>query len=146
MSRKTLAVTAVLVGLILSVGALAQAGGGWGGRGGQGRMYDPKTVATVSGTIESVAMVEKGQGHGVHATLKTDQGTIEVDLGPSSYVDAQLVKIAAGDAVAVTGSKITRGDRPVIIAAEVTKGGEVLKLRDATTGVPLWSRGGGQGK
>lgn len=146
MSRKTLITAALLLGSVLSAGVFAQAGGGWGGNGGHGRKYDSNTVETVKGTIESVAMVEKGKGHGVHATLKTDQGTIEVDLGPSFYVDAQPVKISAGDAVTVTGSKIARGDRSVIIAAEVTKGGEALKLRNASTGVPLWSRGGGQGR
>jgi len=146
MNRKALAVMAVLAGLVLTVGAIAQAGGGWGGNGGKGRVYDPKTVATVSGTVESVAMVENGHGQGVHATVKTAEGSMEIDLGPSFYVDAQPVKLAAGDSVTVTGSKITRGDRPVIIAAEVTKGGQVLKLRDPSTGVPLWSRGGGWSK
>ncbi len=146
MNGKSLAVAAVLVGLVLSVGAIAQAGGGWGGRGGKGRMYDPTTVATVSGTVESVAEVQMGRGQGVHVTVKTAEGSLEVDLGPSFYVDAQPVKLAAGDAVTVTGSKIMRGGSAVIIAAEVTKGGQVLKLRDSATGVPLWSRGGGWSK
>lgn len=146
MNRKGFAVMAVLVGLVLSVGAIAQAGGGWGGRGGKGRMYDPTTVATVTGTVESVAKVQMGRGQGVHVTVKTAEGSLEVDLGPSFYVDAQPVKLAAGDAVTVTGSKIMRGGRAVIIAAEITKGGQVLKLRDPATGVPLWSRGGGWSK
>ena len=92
---------AVLAGMVVSLGAIAQAGGGWGGRGGKGRMYDPKTVATVSGTVESVAKVQVGRGQGVHLTIKT---------------------------------------------AEITKGGQVLKLRDPATGVPLWSRCGGGSK
>ncbi len=143
MRRNVLAATVVVMALILSVCAPAQSSGARGGNGGKKRMYDPKTVETVIGTVESVARVQMGRGQGIHATVKTAEGSLEVDLGPSFYVDAQPVKLAAGDAVTVTGSKITRDDRPVIIAAEVTRGGQVLKLRDPATGIPLWSRGGG---
>ena len=40
--------------------------------------------------------------------------------------------IAPGDKVEVTGSRITYEGKPTIIAAEVKKGGQVLKLRDAS--------------
>jgi hypothetical protein len=47
------------------------------------------------------------------------------------------VKIAAKNKVEVKGSRITFGGKPVIIAAEVKKGDEVLKLRD-DAGFPVW--------
>jgi hypothetical protein len=48
------------------------------------------------------------------------------------------VKIEAKDKVEVKGSKITFGGKPAIIAIEVKKGDEVLKLRD-DAGFPVWS-------
>jgi len=49
---------------------------------------------------------------------------------------------APGDKVEVTGSRITYEGQPTIIAGEVKKGEQVLKLRDAA-GVPAWA---GQGR
>ena len=120
--------------------------GGWGPGGGYGRMYDPKTVETIKGEVTKVDYVTplKGMGHGVHLLLKTEQGMIHVHLGPAWYVENQDVKIAPKDRVEVKGSRVTIEGTPVVIAAEVRKGDEVLSLRD-DNGVPRWAgwrRGG----
>jgi hypothetical protein len=115
-------------------------GGGWGPGGQYGRMYDPKTVETVSGEVAGVQQMApmKGMGPGVHLTLKTEKGTVDVHLGPAWYIERQDVKIAAGDKIEVKGSRITFDGKPAIIAAEVRKGDGVLVLRDAN-GVPMWA-------
>ena len=122
------------------------AGMGRGMDGGKGynRMYDPKTVETVSGEVESVNQATSGRrmALGVHLTLKTEKETIAVHLGPSWYLDKQGITLAAKDKVEVTGSRITYEGQPTIITGEVKKGGQVLKLRDAA-GVPAWA---GQGR
>jgi hypothetical protein len=109
-----------------------------------GRNYDPNTVVTVNGTVARVKAFEGRNGKGIHATLDTADGAIDVHLGPEWYLRQQKVQVGAGDKVSVTGSRITFDDRPAIIAAEVTKGGETLKLRDVKSGVPYWSRRGGR--
>jgi len=86
----------------------------------------------------------KGQGHGVHLTLQTEKQTISVHLGPDWYIDKQTPHIEANDTITVTGSRVTVGGKPAIIAAQVKKGNEVLKLRD-DNGVPAWSRAGQRG-
>ena len=113
--------------------------GGWGPGTQYNRMYDPKTVETISGEVASVDRITpaKGMSGGVHMNVKTDKETISVHLGPSWYLENQDVKIAAKDKVEVKGSRITFGGKPVIIAAEVKKGDEVLKLRD-DAGFPVW--------
>ena len=83
--------------------------------------------------------------YGVHFTLKTEKETIPVHLGPSWYMEEQAVSFAPGDKVEVTGSRITYQGQPTIIAAEVKKGGQVLKLRDAA-GVPVWAGAGPGGR
>jgi hypothetical protein len=48
------------------------------------------------------------------------------------------VKIEPKDKVEVRGAKATIAGKQAIIAAEVKKGDEVLKLRD-DSGFPVWS-------
>jgi hypothetical protein len=137
---------------LLSTGCLdvawAQGGPGAGMGGGQGRMasgrmYDPQTVETVAGEVVSVDRVAWGRrGQGVHLTLNTGKETLSVHLGPSWYVDQQAVKIAAKDRIQVTGSRVDFQGKKALVAAEVKKDGQVLKLRDAQ-GIPAWA---GQGR
>jgi hypothetical protein len=140
----------VVLILTLSVGfaqeILAQGGMKWKGSGGWGmgstysRMYDTKTVETVSGEVVSVdTMVPmKGMSNGVHLNLKTDKGTISVHLGPAWFIEKQDITIEPKDRVEVKGSRITLEGKPALIAAEVKKGDEVLMLRDEK-GFPFWS-------
>ena len=112
------------------------------------RNYDPKTVETIEGKVLSVEKTTptKNRGYGVHLILQTDKETIPVHLGPARYIDKQTPKIEANDTITVTGSRVTVDGKPAIIAAQIKKGNEVLKLRD-DNGVPVWSRGprgGGQ--
>ncbi|HEY3358480.1 MAG TPA: DNA-binding protein [Polyangia bacterium] len=132
----------VVVTLLTSV-TLAQHGGGWGPLGQHGKLYDPKSVVTTHG---SVTVVERftplpGMGPGIHMTVETKQGLVDVHLGPAWYVEQQAPKLAVGDRVAVTGSRITLDGKPTIIAAAVSKGGATLRLRDVDSGVPVWSGG-----
>jgi hypothetical protein len=146
--RLALAIASILA-LTLTSAALAQRGqgvigsGGMGGRMG-GRMYDPQTVTTVSGEVVSADTVSgpRGRYQGLHLTLKTATETIAVHLGPSWYFDQQKITFAPKDTIEITGSRVTLEGKPVIIAAQVKKGGQTLKLRDAN-GIPVWA---GQGR
>jgi hypothetical protein len=104
-----------------------------------GRVYDPKSVETIRGEVVRVEKIpwRKGKGHGVHLIVRTDKETIPVHLGPAWYVDAQPLEVEAKDQVEVRGSRVTVQGQPAIIAAEITKGEQSLKLRDEA-GVPLW--------
>jgi hypothetical protein len=131
-----------------ATGSLAQRGPGmmWRGSGGWGpgsqynRMYDPKTVETITGEVTSVDSITPGKGMrgGVHMNVKTEKETISVHLGPSWFIENQDVKIEPKDKVEVKGAKITFAGKPTVIAAEVTKGNDVLKLRD-DRGFPVWA-------
>jgi hypothetical protein len=145
--KKLIAVTAALATLLLTLSpvALAQGmkwrgSGGWGPGAAYGRMYDPKTVDTVTGEVIKVDRITpmRGMSGGVHLVLKTDKGDVSVHLGPQWYLENQDVKIEPKDTVEVTGSRVTVQGQPALIAAEVKKGDQVLKLRD-TAGTPVWA-------
>ena len=147
MSRKGIVglVVAVSILLVVSV-ALAQPWKGWRGSGGWGmgsqynRMYNPATVETVSGTVQSVDKVtpRKGMYYGIHLMVKSDKETISVDLGPGWYIERLDIKIEEGDKVEVKGSRVTISGKPAIIAAEIKKGDDTLVLRDGA-GIPAWA-------
>jgi hypothetical protein len=106
------------------------------------RNYDPKTVETIQGKVASVEKApSKGRSHGVHLTVQTEKETISVHLGPDWYIDKQTPHIEANDTVTVTGSRMNIDGKPALIAAQVKKGDEVLKLRDEN-GIPAWRRAG----
>ncbi len=129
--------------LALTTSVLAGPGmgmGGWGAGTKYGKLYNTQTVETVSGEVVKVDKIKpmKGMSYGIHIVLKTEKGDIPVHLGPAWYINNQDMEVAAGDKVEVKGSRVEFGGKPVIIAAEVKKGDETLKLRD-DDGLPMWA-------
>jgi hypothetical protein len=102
-------------------------------------------VETLSGEVVSVDKLTGPRGGaGVHVTLKTDKAeTVAVHLGPAWYLDKQSLTVKQGDKLTVRGSRVSFDDKPAIIAAEVTKEGQTLRLRDEK-GVPVWAGGPGR--
>jgi hypothetical protein len=140
MNRVGVVMTTLVLGVSFTGLCLAQGAGR--GRQGGGGVYDPKTVETLSGevmSVEKVARRGRGSAGGIHVMLKTDKETIAVHLGPSWYLQEHL-PIAAKDHIEVRGSRVTYRGHPAIIAAEVKKGDQTLKLRE-DDGRPLWRRG-----
>ena len=142
MTHKTLSTTvcgAALAALV-SMPTLAQQGLG-GPRG--SRRYDPKTEVTVKGTVEEVKEHPSPGGGlrtGLHVTLKTDNGSLDVHLGPTDYWKKNGFELAKGDSIEVTGSKSKVDDAEIVVAREVKKGDKAVTLRSAQ-GVPAWSHG-----
>lgn len=138
--------TLVVVGVLAASDSFAQRGPRWQGSGGwglgsqYGRIYNPKTVETNSSEVVSVDQITpmKGMGNGIHLTVKTDKETLSVHLGPSWYIENQDIKIEPKDKVQITGSRVEFEGKPAIIAAEVKKGDDVLRLRNEN-GVPVWA-------
>jgi hypothetical protein len=139
-------VLVTLISIVSAAQLFAQAGprwrgsGGWGANGSYSRIYDAKTVETVTGEVVSVGQFtpSKATGYGIHLVLRSDKETLPVHLGPAWFVENQDAKIQAKDKIEVKGSRVTFEGKPALIAAEVRDGDEVLKLRDET-GIPAWS-------
>ncbi len=131
-TRYSLLATMVLI-VCLGSSALAQGGGR------ARRLYDPSTEATVKGTVEKVMEVTGKRGwNGIHLTLRADDQSYDVHVGPSDYVSTNGFAFTAGDPIEVTGSKIKTGGADSIIAREIKKNGKVLTLRNSQ-GIPMWS-------
>jgi len=112
------------------------------------RNYDPATVETLQGQVIAIdhpTANRRDAGMGLHLTLQTEKETITVHAGPLWFMKKQSLQLEAGDRITVTGSRVTLEARPVLIAAEIRKGDQVLKLRDPS-GVPVWSGRGGRNR
>ena len=113
--------------------------------------YNPERVITVKGQVERLGgygMTGWRVAPGMHPpglVLKTDEESITVDLGPPWFVNQQAFTLKKGDNLEVTGSKNATDHQTVILAAEVKKDGQTLKLRDEK-GLPLWQEKGGGGQ
>jgi hypothetical protein len=101
---------------------------------------DASRVENIDGTIEKVLVHERGPHGkgGVHLVLATAGGTLEVQLGPAWFIDNQEAKLKAGDTVSVRGARMTASAQPTLIAFDVKRGGETLRLREED-GTPLWA-------
>lgn len=129
----------ILTGLIcflLSVAPWALAQGD-----GEGKPvpYNLKTVETVQGMVVAAPRPtpKGGMPERAQLTLKTEKETLTVYLGPGWFLEKQGMKISDLDRVQVTGSRITVQGQPALLAGEVRKGEQVLKLRNEQ-GQPLW--------
>ncbi len=138
----------LLLSMLLPLTLMAQQGKGKGAMADSAH-HEPfmmKTIETVRGTVTRIDQLPgRREGMvGIHAMLKTDDETIEVHLGPYSYISKQDLQLKEGDTIEVTGSRVTNDNKPAILATEVKRGDEVLALRDEQ-GKPLW-RGQGNHK
>lgn len=132
----------LMVALVLWSAALAPAQSY--GAAQRGRMYNTATEATFKGTVEDVRQGARGQMMGTHLTVKTDEGTREIALGPAAFIESKGFSFAKGDLVEITGSRVTMGGMEFFIAREVVKDGKTLTLRDKD-GRPEWTgRGAGR--
>ena len=122
--------------------------GRWGhGRGRQGhrglgnRMYNPDSVETITGEVVSVDRFTSNRGlsQGMRMQMRTGNETVWVHLGPAWYWQNQGMTIEPNDRIQVQGSRVNMAGTPAMIAAQVQKGNQVLRLRNEN-GVPVWSR------
>jgi hypothetical protein len=112
----------------------------------RGQMFNPKTVETLDGKIESIEKVTAARMDvpaRVLLKLKTDKETVTVYLGPDWYLEKQKAKLSPGDYIQVRGSRVTLDNMTVILPNEITKGSEVMQFWDEQ-GRPHW-RGQGPG-
>jgi hypothetical protein len=104
-----------------------------------GKLYDTEAMESLKGEIVAIEEMNpySGMRTGIHLILKTKDGQVSVQLGPSWYILNQGLKFEVGEVVEVTGSRIPLVDKHVVVAKEVRKSNGYLQLRDEF-GIPYW--------
>jgi hypothetical protein len=101
--------------------------------------YRVESEVTIAGTVTrlSVHTGKRGTPRS-RATLKTTDGTdAEIHIGPSGFVHDKGMELAVGDVVSVVGSQVIADDAPLVIVRRLSRGQQVLDLRNPA-GRPLW--------
>ena len=103
------------------------------------RTYSQAALETVSAEVIDVYEATSRQGYraGLHLLIKTNEETIDVHLGPISYIEGQNFNFEPGDVLKIKGDLLNDSQIPTMIATEVTKDNETLTLR-YEDGFPLW--------
>jgi hypothetical protein len=73
----------------------------------------------------------------VDLVVKTKDDKLTVRLGPAWYIDNQGDALKKDDVVEIFASKVKEGDHDMFVAGKITKGDDVLMLRDED-GLPMW--------
>lgn len=105
------------------------------------KTYTPATVITVEGTLRYLGSFSpaKDAAPGLKLKVETADGkTAVIYAGPQQYYWAQPMRFEKGDAVTVSGSTTTVGEKTVIMAGQIQKGTDIFRLYDAE-GTPLWT-------
>jgi hypothetical protein len=142
----------MILGLAWTAVAQHRGFGRGGDPGAQDRLlYNPQTVTTVQGQVEDLGSYgmqgwRATRGMAIQGlVLKTANGDLTINLGPPWYARKQGFTLQKGDTLEVTGSKVTKDEKTVLLAAEVKKNGQTLKVRDEK-GVPLFRGQGPDGQ
>lgn len=139
-------VPVVLAGALLALAASSSAAAptdpalaGWGRGEPYARLYDPAREVVVAATVVRVErfVPAPAMAEGVRVLVDTGHLSVWVHLGPAAFVEAQSLKLAAGDPVSITGATARTEDGTAVIAARVESRGRAVRLRDAS-GRPLW--------
>jgi len=92
--------------------------------------YRVQTEVTVTGTVSRVFFHTGQRGTSrSRATITTAGGsTMDVHLGPTSFVREKSMELLVGDTVTVTGSQ---SPARMLIVMQLIRGGKTLDLRNA---------------
>lgn len=102
--------------------------------------YDARAEYVVKATVTGVRTHASVLGYeDTHMMVHTSVGEMEVHVGPTAYLVKQGFQLQTGDEVVVTCSKVVYEDKPVLLAREVHRGKQSLKLRN-TSGRPAWPK------
>jgi hypothetical protein len=101
-----------------------------------GAAYDVARESVISGKIVQYSSVSTTPPLGVHITLQTSSGTIEVHAGNAKLIQASNISLQAGDSVSLTGETVAFGNGTVFVARVIQKGSQSVAVR-SKNGVPL---------
>jgi hypothetical protein len=96
-------------------------------------------AATLKGTVENVAIVPAYGRTETHLKLKSGNQLVDVNLGPTRWLDANEFSVATGDTVQVEGTKAGQ----VFNATQVISGDRRLDLQG---GPGTWASSGPSGR
>jgi hypothetical protein len=91
--------------------------------------YDASRETTLQGTVVSYTEESSRAPIGARATIQTAKGTVDVHLGPASYLRSNHFSLSAGDSVRIIGVNVAANGGNVFLARIAQKGTQALAVR-----------------
>ncbi len=91
--------------------------------------YDATRETILQGTVLSYTERSPLPPIGAHVLLQTASGTVDVHLGPASYLRANHLAFAPGEAVGFVGTLSRANKNAVFLARIAQKGSQSLTIR-----------------
>jgi sporulation protein YlmC with PRC-barrel domain len=113
--------------------------GGWGANDDYNRMFKKDSVQTFKGFVHELGAASPmpGMDEGAQLTIQTDRETLTVHMGPQWFMERQEYQFNKGEQIEVTGSRVEINGQPVVLATEIKRGKDTLRLREKN-GRPCW--------
>jgi sporulation protein YlmC with PRC-barrel domain len=115
---------------------------GWQADGQYVKLYDPKTVETIRGTIVDYDQFKTRPDGAPGQLVKVrteDNKEYVVHLGPVWFIQEHDLRWEKGKEIRVTGSKVNYEGQPVIMASEIKHADRTVTIRNEK-GEPRWVR------
>lgn len=105
--------------------------------GNTGPKYDVANQVKIKGVIDDIHETP-GAFEGTHLVVKTDTGTVLIQVAPADFLKEIDTSFKKGDQIEVVGAKSMGSEGEEILAREITVGNNSTTLRD-DNGVPVWA-------
>ena len=101
--------------------------------------FDASKMGTLEGVVVRVHQVPNTKVWltSMNALVRTTTGDVNVELGPAWFIDNQELHLGVDDKITVSGSRVKPSGVDTMIATEVRRGSDVLRLR-RDDGTPVW--------
>src|ERR1700749_136097 len=91
--------------------------------------YDATRERVLQGTVVSYTEDSSRPPLGAHVTVQTASGTVDVHLGPASYLRSHHFSLAAGESVRLVGVSILANGGDVFLARIAQRGTQAIAVR-----------------
>jgi hypothetical protein len=99
------------------------------------RGYDMSLEQRLTGVV--VSAIELPGSTELVVTVSNGENSFEVQVGPADWMADKGYSFVPGEGVEILGSMLWSEGNDTIVARQIWKGGEEIRLRDET-GQPLW--------
>ena len=91
--------------------------------------YDATREKVLQGTVVSYTEDSSGPPMGAHVTVQTASGTVDVHLGPASYLRSNHFSLAVGESVRLVGVSVLIKGGNVFLARMAQHGTQAIAVR-----------------
>jgi hypothetical protein len=91
--------------------------------------YDATRETILQGTVVSYTENSPRAPLGAHVTVQTVTGTVDVHLGPASYLRSNHFSFAAGESVRLVGVSVATKGGDVFLARTAQRGAQAIAVR-----------------